>query len=163
MAGECCAKDENGDRTTRTFAEAHAEIEQRGKAKLLEQDPVTPFGRPMTCKSMIESIGSKLHQRRDRGSANEAVEQNRDLQMARSKRGTEDGRKLASAKRGSDSQGIAKDGAVLSERDVDHLPFSPEAIIADPGAVTSKALGPTAEQSRGGGRRRGGIADPHVP
>lgn len=68
MAGERGTKDENGDRSARTFAEPHVEIEQRAKAKLFEQKPVTPLGRAMTCKRMIESASAKFCQGRDCGS-----------------------------------------------------------------------------------------------
>src|ERR1700704_3273345 len=57
VAGKGCAQDEHGDRGTGSFAKPHAEIEQRMKTELLEQEAVTRFGRHVTGKGVVEGIG----------------------------------------------------------------------------------------------------------
>ena len=60
VAGERGAQHEHGDGGARSFAEPHAEIEQRRKAELFEQEAVARFGRSMTGQRMVERIGAKL-------------------------------------------------------------------------------------------------------
>ena len=104
MAGERRAHELDGERGARGFAKPHVEIEQWVQAQRLEQKPMTGFGRDVTRKRVVERIGAQLGERRNRGRADEAVEQHRNAPMlARRERGAEDGGKLASAERGRDA------------------------------------------------------------
>ena len=107
VAGECGAQHQHGDRGARAFAEPHAEIEQRGKAELFEQEP-WPASADLGPPALVERIDAKLGQGRNGGGAHEAVEQRWDALMPRRERGAEDGGKLASAKSRGDAQRIAE-------------------------------------------------------
>ena len=77
------AQHRHGQGGTRALTEAHAEIEQRCELELAEQHPMRGLGRDMRRQGMIERIAAQLRQRRDRRSADEAVEQRRDPALAR--------------------------------------------------------------------------------
>jgi len=88
---------------------------------------------------MVERIGVKIRQGRHGGSADKTVEQNRNAQMPRRKRGAEHGSKLAPAECRGDAQRIAKDREVPGEPRIDHLALALEALIIEAGAMTGKA------------------------
>jgi hypothetical protein len=60
VTGERCSQHQHGDSGAGPFAEPHAEIEQRMKTELIEQDPVARFGRPVTGACMVEGAGAKF-------------------------------------------------------------------------------------------------------
>ncbi len=108
MAGERGAKHEHGDRGARAFAEPHAEIEQRLKAELLQQEAVARLGRQVSGERMVERIGAELCERRHGSGRDEAVDQNRDARAPRGEAGAEDRGKLAAAERGGDAERIVE-------------------------------------------------------
>jgi hypothetical protein len=83
-------------RRTRALTETHAEIEQRRELELAQQHPMRRLGRDMRRQGMIERIAAQLRQRRDRRSADEAIEQHRDPALARRQRRAHDGGQFAS-------------------------------------------------------------------
>jgi hypothetical protein len=108
VAGEGGPHQQGGERRARGFAEPHAEIEQRGEAKLVKQDAVAGFGRHMRRERVGEAIPVELRERRHGGGADKAVEQHRDAPLPRRERGAEQRREFAPAQRRGDPQRIAE-------------------------------------------------------
>src|SRR5262245_39161809 len=162
MAGERSAKHKHCHCGARPFAEPHVEIEQRVKAKLVEQQAMPGLRRPVASARMIERTGAEFCQRRDSGRRNEAVDQRRNAHMPRGEARAEKRGKLAPAKRSSNAQSIAENGGMTGEPLVDDDLLAPKPLFIDPGAVSGKAQPAAAEQSRGDRCGCRSVADAHL-
>ena len=101
------------------------EIEQRLQAELLKQPAMGRLGRHMSGEGMIERVGAELDERRDRGGADEAVEQDRDAAVTRRESRAENRRKLAASECRRDAEWIAEQSGVPCQTCVDDLALPP--------------------------------------
>ncbi len=152
-----------GKRDCRTgrFAEPHVEIDERMQAHFLKQHAVAGFGGDVAGLRMRQRVGAQLGQRRHRGGANKTIEQNRNAPAPRRQCGAENGGKLAAAECRGYGQRVVQRCDMSRDRPVDRAALARQAVFVDAGAAAGPTRAAAAEQRRGDGRRRGGVADAH--
>lgn len=97
MRRQGCANDAGRDRRAASFAQAHAQRQQRIELQPGEQTGMTGLGRDMAGDAMIRDRGIVGGQRGERGAADEAVQHHRHAELARAQHRAGDGRDLAPA------------------------------------------------------------------
>src|SRR5690349_16482946 len=161
MAGKRGAQEEQRRRGAGAFAEPHVEIEERREPERFEQQAVAGLGGDVAGERVRERVGAQLVERRDRGGADEAIEQNGNVVSSRRQRRAENGGKLAAAERRRDLERVVEQGGVMRQRTVDGRALAREAFVIDTSAAAGPAPATAAEKRRRERSRRRGIADAH--